>query len=84
MNELTEGDIRTGLRAVSYTHLLGNESFREAAAGLKLVIAGGETLTESLAESFRRVCAGTLLNMYGPTEAAVCTTVEEVVPGRCV
>lgn len=61
---------------------LGNESFREAAAGLKLVIAGGETLTESLAESFRRVCAGTLLNMYGPTEAAVCTTVEEVVPGR--
>jgi amino acid adenylation domain-containing protein/thioester reductase-like protein len=61
---------------------LGNETFRQAAAGLKLVIAGGEPLTETLAADFRQVCQGTLLNMYGPTEAAVCTTAEEVVPGR--
>ncbi len=62
---------------------LGNEAFRNAAAGLKLVVSGGEPLTETLAGQFFRVCPETrLLNMYGPTEAAVCATVEEVTPGK--
>ena len=62
---------------------LGNEAFRNAASGLKLVISGGEPLTETLAEQFFRICPESrLLNMYGPTEAAVCATVEEVAPGK--
>lgn len=59
----------------------GNKAFREAAKELKLVIAGGESLAPGFAETFRECSDGRLVNMYGPTEATVCTTMAEIRPG---
>lgn len=63
---------------------LSNENFSREAANLKVAIVGGENLTESLAERFREVSSGKLFNMYGPTEAAVTSTMEEIIPGRSI
>nr|WP_275891395.1 non-ribosomal peptide synthetase [Ruminococcus sp. OA3] len=60
----------------------GNKAFREAAQELKLVIAGGESLNPGFVEIFRECSNGRLVNMYGPTEATVCTTMAEIRPGQ--
>ena len=62
----------------------GNKAFREAAQELRLVIAGGESLHPGFAETFRECSAGRLVNMYGPTEATVCTTMAEIHPGEVI
>ena len=62
----------------------GNKAFREAAQELRLVIAGGESLHPGFAETFRECSAGRLVNMYGPTEATVCTTMAEIHPGEAI
>jgi acyl-CoA synthetase (AMP-forming)/AMP-acid ligase II len=50
----------------------------EALRGLRTLLLGGEALPVSLAEQLRRALRGELLNMYGPTESTVWSTVQRV------
>lgn len=61
---------------------LGNEAFCQAAAGLKLVLLGGEVLTAQLLHRLRQVTDAILVNMYGPTEATVYMTLIDVEDGE--
>jgi len=61
---------------------LGNEAFCQAAHKIKIVLLGGEVVTQTLSEQFYRYSDGVLMNMYGPTEATVFTTMGAVVPGE--
>ncbi|QNM06752.1 amino acid adenylation domain-containing protein [Qiania dongpingensis] len=63
---------------------LGNEAFCRAASGLRIVLLGGEVLTKRLLAKFYEVSEGTLMNMYGPTEATVFTTMAAVRPGDTI
>lgn len=54
---------------------LTNETFREAAAGLGMMIYGGEVLTEALLRSAQSAAPHAIMtNMYGPTEGTVYNT----------
>ncbi|MBX3471241.1 MAG: non-ribosomal peptide synthetase [Planctomycetes bacterium] len=53
----------------------------EQLTSLRAVVVGGEPLTRSVVERHRARAPGARLwNEYGPTEAAVCTTVHAVAP----
>lgn len=60
---------------------LGNEAFCRAAAGLKLVMLGGEVLTGQLVHRLREATDAVIVNMYGPTEATVYMTLIDVEDG---
>lgn len=60
---------------------LGNEAFCRAAAGLKLIMLGGEVLTGQLVHRLREVTDAVIVNMYGPTEATVYMTLIDVEDG---
>ena len=51
-----------------------NEAFCRAANKISLLMVGGEALNKPLLDKFYKHSNGTLLNMYGPSEATVYTT----------
>ncbi len=61
---------------------LGNEVFCQAACHIGIVLLGGEVVTKILMEKFYQHSNGILMNMYGPTEATVFTTMEPLVSGE--
>ncbi|KAF0175549.1 MAG: non-ribosomal peptide synthetase [Rhodobacteraceae bacterium] len=62
-----------------------NEDSRLALAGVKTMMLGGEALPGALVADLRRATSARLLNMYGPTETTIWSSVEEVgaVDGVC-
>ena len=61
---------------------LGNEAFRAAANHIRIVLLGGEVVTDALVNKFYDCSDGVLMNMYGPTEATVFTTMEPLRRGE--
>jgi amino acid adenylation domain-containing protein len=59
----------------SLLRILLDEPALERCRGLKRVFCGGEILTGDLQESFQSRLASTLINLYGPTECTIQTTV---------
>ncbi len=81
--------ITTQLRTHGVTHLqctpslaqvlLLDSANRDAFAGLRCLMLGGEALPEVLADKFLAMMpSGRLLNMYGPTETTVWSTTAQV------
>jgi thioesterase domain-containing protein len=52
-----------------------------ALAGLRQLLLGGEALPPALVDDIRPALRGQLLNMYGPTETTIWSTVHKVEPG---
>jgi len=63
---------------------LGNEDFRRAARHIGIVLLGGEAVSRTLVDDFYACSNGRLMNMYGPTEATVFTTMCHLLPGEFV
>ncbi len=63
---------------------LGNEAFCKAASHIKIVLLGGEAVSTVLMEKFYEHSRGVLMNMYGPTEATVFTTMEPLQSGQII
>jgi len=61
---------------------LGNEAFCQAAKYIRIVLLGGEVVTGNLVKKFYENSDGMLMNMYGPTEATVFTTMEHLKVGE--
>ncbi|MBQ1217706.1 MAG: amino acid adenylation domain-containing protein [Clostridia bacterium] len=61
---------------------LGNEAFCKAAKHINIVLLGGEVVTRTLRDKFYQYSNGILMNMYGPTEATVFTTMGHVKPNE--
>lgn len=55
-----------------------NDEARSALAGIQTLLVGGEPLPAALVADLRRATAARTLNMYGPTETTIWSTVEEV------
>ena len=73
----------TGLFEMTPSRLwlyFGNEAFCRAARKIKLLMVGGEVLTKPLLDKFYQHSEGTLLNMYGPSETTVYTTMGIIRP----
>ncbi|MBQ1195629.1 MAG: amino acid adenylation domain-containing protein [Clostridia bacterium] len=74
---------KTGVFEMTPTRLqmcLGNEAFCDAAKYINIVLLGGEVVTTTLRDKFYKYSSGKLMNMYGPTEACVFTTMEYLEP----
>ena len=74
---------KTGIFEMTPSRLqmcLGNEAFCKAAHNIRIVLLGGEVLTRTLLQKFYEHSDGVLMNMYGPTEATVFTTMTPVRP----
>lgn len=61
---------------------LGNDAFCKAASHIRIVLLGGEVVTKTLLDKFTQHSDGILMNMYGPTEATVFTTMEPLKSGE--
>jgi hypothetical protein len=57
-----------------------NDDSRMALGRLSALLVGGEALPAALAADLRRATGARLLNMYGPTETTIWSSVEEVGP----
>ncbi|MFN4155681.1 MAG: MupA/Atu3671 family FMN-dependent luciferase-like monooxygenase [Paracoccaceae bacterium] len=55
-----------------------NDESRGALAGVKTVMVGGEALPGALVQDLRAASGARILNMYGPTETTIWSSVEEV------
>ncbi|MDO8883776.1 MupA/Atu3671 family FMN-dependent luciferase-like monooxygenase [Pseudotabrizicola sp.] len=55
-----------------------NDDSRVALAGVKTVMVGGEALPGALVQDLRKASGARILNMYGPTETTIWSSVEEV------
>lgn len=55
-----------------------HDDSRRALAGVKTLMLGGEALPGSLVTDLRRAGVGRILNMYGPTETTIWSTVDLV------
>ncbi|MDR7124581.1 natural product biosynthesis luciferase-like monooxygenase protein [Pseudorhodobacter sp. 4114] len=55
-----------------------NDDSRAALAGVKTVMVGGEALPGALVQDLRAASSARILNMYGPTETTIWSSVEEV------
>jgi natural product biosynthesis luciferase-like monooxygenase protein/FkbM family methyltransferase len=64
------------------TALLADPDAPAALAGLKLLMVGGEALPPALADRLAQHLGGTLLNMYGPTETTIWSSVGRVEAGQ--
>ncbi|MBQ3065918.1 MAG: amino acid adenylation domain-containing protein, partial [Clostridia bacterium] len=76
---------RTGIFEMTPSRLqmcLGNEAFCHAAKHIRIVLLGGEVVTETLRDKFYAHSDGMLMNMYGPTEATVFTTMAHLKTGE--
>jgi hypothetical protein len=60
--------------------LVQDDAARAALARLKVMMVGGEAFPPALAAQLRDSGVGRLLNMYGPTETTIWSTVHEVGP----
>lgn len=58
--------------------VLETDGGQEALGALKVMLVGGEAFPPSLASQLRDVGIGTILNMYGPTETTIWSTVHEL------
>ncbi|OYU38452.1 MAG: peptide synthetase [Pseudorhodobacter sp. PARRP1] len=65
--------------------IIMNDESRLALAGVKTVMLGGEALPGALVGDLRQATRARVLNMYGPTETTIWSSVEEVgaVDGVC-
>lgn len=64
---------------------LGNSAFAAVANALRFTIVAGEMMPPSLVSRFAKLCPeGKLVNMYGPTEAAVYITAGRLYPNEPV
>lgn len=63
---------------------LTSEPFCAAAKYLQFTIVGGEQVSGSLVDKFKACCSGRLVNLYGPTENTVYTTMAELRSGEHV
>ena len=75
----------TGITEMTPSRLqmcLGNDAFCAAAKHIRIILLGGEVVTQTLSEKFYQHTDGILMNMYGPTEATVFTTMGPVIPGK--
>ncbi|MFD2169274.1 non-ribosomal peptide synthetase [Tumebacillus lipolyticus] len=77
------GDLQQGATLLQCTPslmgmLLGNEAARPALQALQKIMLGGEAMPTALAAEIKRDLPARLFNMYGPTEATVWTSVQEV------
>lgn len=61
-----------------------NAEARMALAGVKTVLLGGEALPGALVSDLRKLTGGRILNMYGPTETTIWSSVEEVTQPEAV
>ncbi|WP_280990798.1 non-ribosomal peptide synthetase/type I polyketide synthase [Brachybacterium squillarum] len=64
------------------TALCGSRPFRERLSALRTVIVGGEHVPPALVETVRGTAGARLLNMYGPTECTVTSSIKELEVGR--
>ena len=55
-----------------------NDDSRLALGGVKTIMVGGEALPGALVEDLRKASQARILNMYGPTETTIWSSVEEV------
>jgi natural product biosynthesis luciferase-like monooxygenase protein len=55
-----------------------NDDSRGAMAGLQTLMVGGEALPGALVTDLRKATGARILNMYGPTETTIWSSVEEV------
>ena len=55
-----------------------NDEARMALSGLKTLMVGGEALPGALVNDLRKASRARILNMYGPTETTIWSSVEEV------
>jgi natural product biosynthesis luciferase-like monooxygenase protein len=62
--------------------ILGDPDAREALAHLRCVMIGGEAFPLALAENLRRTTGAKILNMYGPTETTIWSSVDAVEPSE--
>ena len=65
--------------------IIMNDESRMALSGVKTVMLGGEALPGALVSDLRHATAAKVLNMYGPTETTIWSSVEDVgaVDGVC-
>ncbi|MBD9374615.1 LLM class flavin-dependent oxidoreductase [Rhizobium sp. ARZ01] len=67
------------------TYLASDAVGRRALERLECLMVGGEALPPDLARSLRAAMSGTLLNMYGPTETTIWSSVARLdTVGECV
>ena len=57
---------------------LGNEAFCKAAHNIRVAMVGGEAMTKTIQQKFYEHSNGILLNMYGPSESTVYTTMVHI------
>lgn len=55
-----------------------NDEARAALAGVRTLMVGGEALPAALASDLRQATGARILNMYGPTETTIWSTVSQV------
>ena len=75
----------TGIMEMTPSRLqmcLENDAFCHAANHIRIMLLGGEVVTQTLSDKFYQNTDGILMNMYGPTEATVFTTMGAVIPGK--
>jgi amino acid adenylation domain-containing protein len=60
------------------TSLTWDPRTRQAMGNLKLMIVGGEAMSEELARQLRSIVPGRVFNVYGPTETTVWSTMHEL------
>jgi polyketide synthase PksN len=60
------------------TSLTWDPETRKAMGNLKLMIVGGEAMSEELARQLRSIVPGRVFNVYGPTETTVWSTMQEL------
>jgi len=83
-----DGSIAAQIQRYDVTHLqctpslagmlVQDDAARESLAKLQVMLVGGEALAPSLAAQLRDSGVGRLLNMYGPTQTTIWSTVHEV------
>ncbi|MBK8440469.1 MAG: LLM class flavin-dependent oxidoreductase [Rhodobacter sp.] len=61
-----------------------NDDSRMALAGVQTLMLGGEALPGALVADLRKATEARILNMYGPTETTIWSTVEDVGPAEPV
>ena len=61
-----------------------NPESRAALGGVKVLLLGGEALPGTLVSDLRGATSARMLNMYGPTETTIWSSVEEVAGGEIV
>ncbi len=62
--------------------ILGDPDAQQALGNLQCVMIGGEAFPLALAENLRRATRAKILNMYGPTETTIWSSVDAVEPAE--